>query len=590
MQKRIHFLAYLIIFLIAGLNTSAQDMDSIINNGGCKSVIEELEEKYEENNSNLFAYSKYLHCLFQLEDKRKAKKLIQDFSSRSKSKLIEWDRMAYVIAFENNWDALQNPSFIRNHFNVSAAANRWRYLGLNDIARVALENSGASLRNPSLYQDVLEQIYTETEEVEKLMPIYIKKMAYSNHGEEVEAEILSMLDDPENMKVAIEYLEKQMKSDPRNVRYKKLMTWIYESKDDWSSAMKMVDDMEVDFKTKERAYQGLIADAMSQKKYDIVQQAYEAMEEIAKTPDEQIHVVLERIHFYKNYKKAEWKDYVEAMGDDYDSLIFQKNILNSKYLLDYTDYYYLVKEDKYYAIDLLEYYLDKNSFSSAFRPEVELKLGDYFAQDGNRWDAVVYYTRVENSNKNKSISEEARFRNAKISYFYGDFEWTKKQLEILKSATQEPIANNALELWLRIIENTPSDSDFTAMQTLAKAEWHIWMGNLDSASAKLNTIGMLTDAENPIMDDVYLIQAEIAHELGDYEKERTNLERIIEKYPDNVISDDAYYRLALLNIQEGKNEEAKLLLEQFLLKYENSALLIEVRALLNRIRSEQSST
>ncbi len=567
---------------------SAQNIDSLINNGGCKSVVDELEEKYETNTTNLFAYSKYLHCLFQLKEKRKAKRLIEDFSEQSKSRLIEWDKMAYVIAFENDWSLLQDPVFMRNHLNVSAASNRWRYLGLEEMAKVAMENSAAALQNPNLYRDALQQIYKKSEDMEKLMPIYIQQLMRNTEDKaDREAELLSLLDDPENRKVAMEYLEREVKANPHVPRYQKLLIWIYEARDEWEAALDMLEKMDSDPRNKKEIYDMLIADALSLKKYDFVEKAYAQLEEASKSQKDKNQIVLERIHFYKNHDRDQWVKYVSDMGDQYDSLILDKKNLNSPYLLDYTDYYYEVAKDKIYAIDLLEYYLEKNAFHSAFRPQVELKLGDYFARDGNRWDAVVYYNRVENTNKNKSVSEEARFRNAKISYYYGDFDWTKKQLEILKTATQEPIANDALELWLRIIENTPSDSDFTAMQTLAKAEWHRELGHLDSASAKLNTISVITDPGNPIMDDVYLLQAQIAHSQGDYQNERKNLNKIIEKFPDGIISDDAYYHLALLNIQEGKTEEAKLILEHFLLKYENSALLIEVRQLLNTIRADK---
>ena len=114
----------------------------------------------------------------------------------------------------------------------------------------------------------------------------------------------------------------------------------------------------------------------------------------------------------------------------------------------------------------------------------------------------------------------------------------------------------------------------------------MWQKNYDSAAIILNMIGIDATEDDPIMADVYLLSAQVGHERGDFVTERKNLQKIISDYSDDILADDAYYRLALLDIQEGKKEDALLLLKQFLIKFDNSPLITEVRKLLEKYFGE----
>ena len=72
--------------------------------------------------------------------------------------------------------------------------------------------------------------------------------------------------------------------------------------------------------------------------------------------------------------------------------------------------------------------------------------------------------------KDSPLGEEARFRNAKLAYYRGDFEWTQTQLEALKSSTSELISNDAINLSVFIIDNLGMDTSETPMQMFAHAE------------------------------------------------------------------------------------------------------------------------
>jgi hypothetical protein len=69
--------------------------------------------------------------------------------------------------------------------------------------------------------------------------------------------------------------------------------------------------------------------------------------------------------------------------------------------------------------------------------------------------------------KNDVVAHEASLKAAKTSYFKTDFVWALKQFKELKAANTQLIANDALEYFLLINDNT-ADSTQTALKEFAK--------------------------------------------------------------------------------------------------------------------------
>src|SRR5690606_21587302 len=81
-----------------------------------------------------------------------------------------------------------------------------------------------------------------------------------------------------------------------------------------------------------------------------------------------------------------------------------------------------------------------------FRAECKLELGDIYVLADDVWEATLLYGQVEKEFSDQELGQEARFRNARLSYYIGEFEWARGQLDVLKSATSRLMANDALNL------------------------------------------------------------------------------------------------------------------------------------------------
>ena len=100
----------------------------------------------------------------------------------------------------------------------------------------------------------------------------------------------------------------------------------------------------------------------------------------------------------------------------------------------------------------------------------KLDLGDYYLMQGGIWESTLLYSQVDKDLKEAYLGELARFKNARLSYFNGDFEWAQAQFDILKASTSKLISNDAIDLSVFITDNLGLDSIALPMELYARAE------------------------------------------------------------------------------------------------------------------------
>ena len=100
----------------------------------------------------------------------------------------------------------------------------------------------------------------------------------------------------------------------------------------------------------------------------------------------------------------------------------------------------------------------------------------------------MLYTQVEKNEKGNPLGEEAKFRNAKLAYYNGDFGWAQTQLKIIKANSSEFISNDAIDLSVFILDNLNTDDTDAALLKFAKADLLRYQNKLDEAEDTLNNI------------------------------------------------------------------------------------------------------
>ncbi|MES2544576.1 MAG: tetratricopeptide repeat protein [Bacteroidota bacterium] len=218
--------------------------------------------------------------------------------------------------------------------------------------------------------------------------------------------------------------------------------------------------------------------------------------------------------------------------------------------------------------------------------EVKMELADIFLYDEKFNQALLYYSQIEEDLKNDVVGHEASLKAAKTSYFKGEFEWALSQFKVLKTASSQLIANDALEYFLLINDNTVADSTQTALKQFARADYLLYQNKNQEALIKLQEI--LNSFKGQEIESVTLLRlGKVYEKLGDYTAALCQYEDIINLHSDGIYVDEALYFSAEIENKQFKNiEKAKSLYEKIVFKHEDSIYFVDARKKFRQLRGD----
>ena len=243
-------------------------------------------------------------------------------------------------------------------------------------------------------------------------------------------------------------------------------------------------------------------------------------------------------------------------------------------------------DDATAAQTVLDRAVDIPGLSLDLRSNIKLDLGDVLVFMDDIWSASLLFSQVDLDHKEGILGQKAKFRNARVSYFTGDFNWAQAQLDILKASTSKLISNDAIDLSLLITDNFNMDTLTAPMEMFARADLLRYRNQLDASLATLDSL-TLAYPGHALEDEVLLIQAEIAIQRGAFDAAIGHFEEIVEFYAMDILADDALFGLAELHEEQLSDPEAaQNLYERLLKEYPGSLYVVEARKRFRRLRGD----
>ena len=220
--------------------------------------------------------------------------------------------------------------------------------------------------------------------------------------------------------------------------------------------------------------------------------------------------------------------------------------------------------------------------------EVKMELADILLFEEKFNQALIYYSQIDEDMSGDVIGQEASLKTAKTSYFKTDFEWASHQLKVLKSASSQLIANDALDLFLLVSDNTVEDSLQVALKKFARADFLLYQNKKAAALAGFQLI--LKEHKGEDIEPVTLLRiGKIYEKMGDFANALANYDAIITKHKDCIYIDEAlYFSAEIYNIQLKDPEKAKLLYEEMLTKHEDSIYYVDSRNKYRKLRGDNN--
>jgi TolA-binding protein len=243
-------------------------------------------------------------------------------------------------------------------------------------------------------------------------------------------------------------------------------------------------------------------------------------------------------------------------------------------------------DEKDKAIALLQQVIDMPRANADVVDEAKINLADIYLLRGEPWEATLLYSQVEKSHKDSPVGYDAKLRNARLSYFAGDFKLAQSHLDILKLATSREIANDAMQLSLFITDNTAMDTAGVALRDYAVVEQMVFQNKIPQAIQGLDKL-LQKYPGHALTDDAWYLKAQLQRRSGDYQGALSTLQRITTNPKYDVLSDDALFLTAAIqeeNLQE--RDKAKELYNEVLVKYPGSIYTAEARKRFRKLRGD----
>jgi tetratricopeptide (TPR) repeat protein len=229
--------------------------------------------------------------------------------------------------------------------------------------------------------------------------------------------------------------------------------------------------------------------------------------------------------------------------------------------------------------------LNLNEYQKA---DAKMELGDILLLEEKFNQALIYYSQIQLDLKNDVMSHEASLKAAKTSYFKTDFEWALKQFKELKSANTQLIANDALEYFLLINDNTVADSTQTALKQFAKGDFLLYQNKKPEAIVQFQNI--LKSFKGQEIEAVTMLRlGKIYESLKDYNSALSQYQQVIDNHSDGIYVDEAlFFSAEIYNDELKDTEKAKPLYEKVIFNHQDSIYFVDARKKYRELRGDKN--
>jgi tetratricopeptide (TPR) repeat protein len=284
-------------------------------------------------------------------------------------------------------------------------------------------------------------------------------------------------------------------------------------------------------------------------------------------------------------EKASEKDFA-AISTELDGLLKQFEIspftLSLQLIQAHFTAFNLKKPEEGKAIVKRALELQLNDYEMA---NAKMELADILLFEEKFNQALIYYSQIELDLKNDVMAHEASLKAAKTSYFKTDFAWALKQFKELKSANTQLIANDALEYFLLINDNTVADSTQTALKQFAKGDYLLYQNRNQEAVMQFQSI--LKNYKGQEIEAVTLLRlGKIYEKKGDSALALSQYQTIIDQHSEGIYIDEALYFSAEIYNKQLLPEKAKPLYEKILFNHQDSIYFVEARKKFRQLRGD----
>jgi len=556
----------------------------------------------KEPNYKLKIYNNYYSSFIELKQFKNAEKLCKDIIKDFPNKLSTVVDLGLLYGLDNKLDKksqifdkaikqISDKTLYNDALDLGLAFEK---IGDTDRALstyLAFESS--SKRNIFSFHEKTALLYNKKGEISKMINTFFEMLDQSdNFLTTVQNGLINSIDFQNNLKekeILRKFIIKKIQSESQKTIYIELLSWFYMTNNDYENAFIQIKSLDKKLNKNGSKVLELGNISLNNKNYNIAVKSYQYVIENSSVLENKLEAKNKKLLSIKRKLLAGNHILVEELKElksNYILTLSQLDISNNSFNNSIRKYNLLVDLSEIEA-----YYLDdvsaaKQHLNTAIliprlkeklKAEAKLKLADILVLEDNIWEASLKYLQIEKQFKDDQLGHLAKFKNAQVYYFSGEYDWCQSQLDVLKASTSKLIANDALELSVLISDNFNMDTSETAMKLFSYADMLSAQQQYSEAIILYDSV--LNNFKNHSLNDEILFRkAKIYLKQNNYSQAINNLLEIEKKFPNSILLDNSLFLAGCIYQENIKDlDSAKKYFKTILFEHQGSLYTTEAR-------------
>jgi tetratricopeptide (TPR) repeat protein len=606
MKQALIFCCLLLSFALSAQTSTDQQLANLYYNNGEFDKALPYFEKIINKQSTKFDQLRYVDCLEKTNQVKDAEKFLKKLVS---SNPADFD---YTIALGDLFERTERVSQTEKLYNdriKQTASNGYEVVelynsfikkGKVDWGLKTLEAGRKELKKNYPLQIQFAEVYSLLGRTDEMIDEYFDILdQYPNYSSNIQNALTRQIDFSEDKTGVYQKLKDKLlvriQKKPNDFIYSEMLIWLFIQKKEFKSALTQTQALDRREKGTGNRVMDLAETCVENSDYATARLAYKyVIDQGSQNPNyysaysSLLNIRYREITIEKKFQPQDIVDAEREYREGLKLLGWGRNaVYTAKELAEIKAYY---GNDAKGAADLLDSCLAVNGLSDFEKSQVKMALADVLVLQDDIWQASLYYMQIDKDFKFEAIGSEAKFKNARIFYYDGDFKFAQSQLDVLKESTSKLIANDAMKLSVLITDNLGLDSNYTAMYQFAQADLFLEQHQYDRAFKLYDSINQAFPAHG-LADEILLRKAQAMQYQGKWQEALDYLDKIVKYHMDDILADDAIFTIAEIyekNLHD--KEKATEYYKKILFECKGSLLTVEARKRYRALRGDVSDS
>ncbi len=561
-------------------------------------------EKLYNADPSKFYFNRYLDCLEATDQRKEAEKLLKKQVSANRFDSEYKVRLGQFYEDGKETDKAQKiyneliDELVPDAGQIIQLYNAFRSKGRNDLALRTLETGRKLMKETYPLHFQFAELYGAMGQTEKMIGEYLDLLDYySSYYQTLQTVLTAQFDlsakDSKEYELLKNALLERVQKKPNETVYAEMLIWLFLQRKNFNAALTQAQALD-----KRQGEQGLRVIEVAKicvenRDYETARKGFKYV--ISLGEEKSYYYEAERallntrfleVTTNRNFSAEELSQTILEYRTTLDRIGPKRSSVPLSIELSHILAFYANQSAE--AIDILTKILAIAGLTDMQKAEIKMELGDIQVLHGDIWEASLLYMQVENTFKFEPIGNEAKYKNARIFYYDGEFDFAQSQLNVLKESTSKLIANDAMKLSLLITDNFGLDSNYQAMSWFANADLLIEQHQYTQAFALFDSI-IKNYPYHSLGDEILLRKSKAMQQQGEWAEAAKYLEELLKYHREDILADDAVFQLGeIYELQLANPDKAAEYYKIILFDFKGSLYSEEARKRFRALRGDAS--